>query len=134
VRFVVSHVALVGLATPLSELVKTTLQVTVLLLATVILVSVLFVCTVAGEAVFAVNVIVGSVYSTVAAPGVQLVRVPSYRVKSTVPFRAVPFADVIVAESFGSQFCAVVMDDVSCTLKHSPVLSGFVNVPLGGGG
>jgi hypothetical protein len=32
---------------------------------------------------------------------------------------AVPFADVMVALSFGSQFCAVVIDVVSWTKKHS---------------
>ena len=75
------------------------------------------------------NVIVGSVYSTVAEPGVAQLMVPSYRVKSTDPLSAVPFADVIVAESFGSQFCAVVMDEVSCTLKHSSVVSVYDNAP-----
>src|SRR5205823_1474393 len=111
--------------------------VTVLGLATVIFVVRLVVCSVSGE-VAPESVIVGSVYSTVGVTvppsvGSAQLMVPSYSTKSTLPFSAVPCADVIVDESFGSQFCAVVIDDVSCTLKHSPVLSGFVNVPLGGG-
>ena len=45
---------------------------------------------------------------------------PSYRVKTASPASVVPATpDVIVAESFGSQFWAVVADEVSATLKHS---------------
>lgn len=36
-----------------------------------------------------------------------------------MPERVLPPAAVIVAESFGIQFCAVVIDDVSLTVKHS---------------
>ncbi|WP_157623114.1 hypothetical protein [Terrabacter sp. Root181] len=39
--------------------------------------------------------------------------------KDKVPFKAVPPADVMVAESFGSQTCAEVADVVSATKKHS---------------
>jgi hypothetical protein len=47
----------------------------------------------------------------------------SYSVKSTVPLTVVPPAVVTVAESFGSHLCAVVIEDVSLTVKHSLVES-----------
>ena len=106
VRLVVSH-PLVEPWTLGSELVKTTCQETVFdaLTLTVVLVVLL----VAGEAA-PERVIVGSVYKTVP---VQLLL--SYSVNTKVPFRAEPPADVIVAESFGSQSWAVVIDVVSIT-------------------
>jgi len=44
---------------------------------------------------------------------------PEYKVNDSEPLRAVPPADEMVAESFGSQFCADVADVVSLTVKHS---------------
>src|SRR6266508_984096 len=44
-----------------------------------------------------------------------------YSVNSTVPLTGVPPCVVTVAESFGSQFCAVVTADTSLTVKHSVV-------------
>src|SRR5687768_14040062 len=73
----------------------------------------LVVLTVAGDAAL-VRVIVGSVYSTVP---VQLALL--WSVNTTEPFNAVPAPDVIVAESFGNQFCAEVAEVVSWTRKHS---------------
>src|SRR4051812_47133811 len=49
--------------------------------------------------------------------------VPLYRVNDRVPFSAVPPVEVIVAASFGSQFCADEADVVSATSKHSLVPS-----------
>jgi hypothetical protein len=66
---------------------------------------------VANGAVLSVNV--------VAVP----VQVPfSYRLNVTVPLTVEPPAVVTVALSCGSQLCAVVMLEVSCTVKHSVVL------------
>jgi hypothetical protein len=106
VRLVVSH--------PLDEpwtlgsvLLKATFQETVFdaLTLTVVLV----VLAVAGEAA-PERVIVGSVYNTVPVQSPL-----SYNVNTKVPFNAEPPADVIVAESFGSQSWAVVIDVVSMT-------------------
>jgi len=110
VRLVVSH-PLVEPWTLGSELVKATFQETVVDALT--LTVVLLVLLVPGDAA-PERVIVGSVYNT--AP----VQLPlSYSVNTRVPFRAEPPADVIVAESFGSQSWAVVIDVVSITEKHS---------------
>ena len=43
----------------------------------------------------------------------------SWSVKDRIPFSAVPPADSMVAESFGSHVCAEVADVVSVTEKHS---------------
>src|SRR6266849_4223283 len=94
-----------------SVLVKATFQETVVDALTLTVVFVVLV--VAGEAA-PESVIVGSVYNTVPP---QLP--PPYNVNTTVPFSAEPPADVIVAESFGSQSWAVVIDVVSITRKHS---------------
>ena len=111
VRAVVSHLGLGGLSMLGSVLVKTTFQETVVLALTFTVV--LVVLTVVGEEA-PVRVIVGSVYNAVPVQSLL-----GYSVKFTVPVRAEPPADVTVAESFGSQSWAVVMDDVSFTLKHS---------------
>ena len=105
-RLVVSH-PLVEPWTFGSLLVKATFQETDFDALT--LTVVLLVLLVAGEAA-PESVIVGSVYNVVP---VQFAL--SYSVNTSVPFRAEPPADPIVAESFGSQSCAVVMDVVSIT-------------------
>jgi hypothetical protein len=68
---------------------------------------------VAGEAAF-VSVNVSADRRTV-----PLHVPPAKRVNERVPLSADPPVDVTVAESFGSQFCADVVVDVSDTLKHS---------------
>jgi len=55
----------------------------------------------------------------------------SYRVRVKEPLSALPPAEVIVAESFGSQFCAVVTPVVSVTTTVSvPEVSGHAVGPV----
>jgi hypothetical protein len=61
----------------------------------------------------------GSVYSAV-----PLQVLPVYRTNVTLPLRGLP-PDVIVAESFGSQFCAVPTDVVSVIVKHSSCVASL---------
>jgi len=116
-----SHVKVDGLATFESLLVNVTFHETVASAST--LTAVLVVGpTDAGDAALArvkscELLLTG--YSLVPEVAPQLS--PEYRVNDTVPLRAVPPAEVIVAESFGSQVWWVVADDVSVTVRHSPL-------------
>src|SRR5207244_7981297 len=68
----------------------------------------------------------GSVYNTLASavPGSHVPLL--YSLNTTLPCSALPPEDVIVAESFGSQFCCVETDVVSVTVIVS-VIGGVVS-------
>jgi len=95
-------------------LVNSTSQETVLLVDTLTVEFV--VARVAGDAAF-VSVKDSAVLSTDPLVAPQLS--PEYSVNDSEPLSAVPPADVMVAESFGSQFCVDAADEVSLTVKHS---------------
>src|SRR6266508_1451585 len=96
-----------------SLLVKTTFQETVSVTLTVTLVFEVDRVLSAREVAF-VRVNVSAGRNTVPVQSLL-----SYSVNDRLPFRGEPPADVTVAVSFGSQFCADVSDDVSVTTKHS---------------
>ena len=109
VRLVVSH--LVDPDTRGSELANTTSHETSAVASTVTLL--LVVDLVAGDTAL-VNVKLSAARNTVPVQ----VR-PACSVNDRVPLSGAPWADVIVAESFGSQTWCDVADVVSLTKKHS---------------
>lgn len=112
---------LVELVTLGSELLKVTSQETLVLVRT--LKVVLFVVSVAGEAAFD-SVVEYNCPETLEPPAAP--HAPSVKsCMDSVPFSGAPWADVMVALSFGSQVWAEVLAVVSLTVKHSPEVASL---------
>ena len=102
-----------------SELVNVTCHETLVLALTVKVV--LFVVRVAGEAAFD-SVVEYNCPLTALPPAAP--HAPSEKsCIDSFPFSGAPWADVMVAESLGSQVWAEVLTVVSVTVKHSPELA-----------